>query len=196
LHRLPPILRRFKKNYPEVLLQLQFMDSEDACQQVENGQLELAIVTLPASAQANLSLQTIWPDPLAFVCSHDHPLAAMRRPTLHQITTFGAVLPGKGTFTRQLIETALERAGEEIQTVLETNYLETVKMMAAVGLGWSVLPEIMVSKELHRLPLKSPRIERRLGILQHRNRTLSNAARAFLELLPKASRRENRSSAA
>ena len=47
LHRLPPVLRQFSKSYPDVVLDLQFMDSEAACRAVQTGDLELGIVTLP-----------------------------------------------------------------------------------------------------------------------------------------------------
>src|SRR5690349_18299474 len=47
LHRLPSVLRLFVSEYPEVDLDIHFMDSEEACHAVEQGRLELGIVTLP-----------------------------------------------------------------------------------------------------------------------------------------------------
>ena len=37
LHRLPPVLRIYTKQYPQVELDLHFMDSESACSAVEHG---------------------------------------------------------------------------------------------------------------------------------------------------------------
>src|SRR3546814_885791 len=48
LHRLPPVLRSFTQRYPEVDLDIHFMDSEIACEGVLAGKLELGIVTLPS----------------------------------------------------------------------------------------------------------------------------------------------------
>jgi DNA-binding transcriptional LysR family regulator len=47
LHRLPPVLRNYSAQYPDVELDLHFMDSEAACRAVLAGELELGIVTLP-----------------------------------------------------------------------------------------------------------------------------------------------------
>jgi len=45
IHRLPPILRTFVAAHPAVELDLVFMDSEQACDAVADGSLELAIAT-------------------------------------------------------------------------------------------------------------------------------------------------------
>ncbi len=47
LHRLPGPLKHFTHSYPDVELDIRFMDSEAACHAVEIGDLELAIATLP-----------------------------------------------------------------------------------------------------------------------------------------------------
>ncbi|PSQ93843.1 MAG: LysR family transcriptional regulator, partial [Proteobacteria bacterium SW_6_67_9] len=65
LHRLPPILRAYTQDYPGVELDLDFMDSEQACLAVERGDLELAVVTLPASPPDTLVTEALWADPLA-----------------------------------------------------------------------------------------------------------------------------------
>ena len=54
LHRLPGPLQQFHKSYPGVRLDLRFMDSEKACRAVAQGEIELAIVTLPPVVNAPL----------------------------------------------------------------------------------------------------------------------------------------------
>ncbi len=46
LRRLPDTLKRFAETYPQVRLDLAFMDSENACQEIEKGNFELGVVTL------------------------------------------------------------------------------------------------------------------------------------------------------
>ena len=50
LWRLPDILRRYAELYPEVNLDLRFMDSEVAHEQIVQGNLELGIITLAPTA--------------------------------------------------------------------------------------------------------------------------------------------------
>ncbi|HHJ14209.1 MAG TPA: LysR family transcriptional regulator [Gammaproteobacteria bacterium] len=183
LHRLPPALRRFIRQYPQVRLDIRFMDSEAACQAVERGDLELAIVTLPPQPPASLKTETVWRDPLGVVISAEHPLAGKKRTPLDSLIKHPAVLPAAGTYTRQIAETALREAGAELDVALSTNYLETLHMLVAVGVGWSLLPLTLLDRQVRKLNVPGLELERQLGIVTHRERTLSNAARALCTLL-------------
>lgn len=183
LHRLPPVLRQFTKAYPEVALDLQFMDSEAACRAVQTGDLELGIVTLPLEPLADLQSELIWPDPLDVVVGHDHPLARQNKPSFAQLAAYPAILPSPGTYTRELLEQSLGKKGMQLTAGMTTNYLETIKMMVSVGLGWSVLPRSMLGKELIPLKIRGITLVRQLGIVRHRARTLSNAASAMINTL-------------
>ncbi len=182
LHRLPPVLSHFSKQYPEVQLDLHFLDSEDACSAVQRGDLELAIVTLPPEPSPDLETSEIWPDPLDFVVNKNHPLASAKRVTLRELAAHPAVLPGSGTFTRNILEQALKPLGVKIEIAISTNYLETLKMLVSTGLGWSLIPRTMIQgTTLHILNVDEIRMARSLGTVAHRGRTLSNAASAMLQ---------------
>ena len=66
---------------------------------------------------------------------------------------------------------------------MATNYLETIRMMASVGLGWTVLPRSMHDGSLHILPVRDAALSRTLGYVYHRGRSLSRAAQAFIDRL-------------
>lgn len=184
LHRLPQVLRAFHIAYPDVELDLRFMDSEAACTAVARGELELGIVTLPLEPLKNLVMTPIWDDPLGVVVAPHHPLAKSQRVRPETLAQYPAVLPGQGTYTRAILERAFAPLGIQVPLRMSTNYLETLKMLATVGLGWSVLPQAMVhGKELHVLKLQGVNLQRTLGMVRHRARTLSNAAQALVELL-------------
>ena len=183
LHRLPPLLKAYTRTHPEVRLDLRFLDSEQAYQGVLDGELEIAVVTLSPHPDPQLDVVPIWNDRLCFVCAPDHPLTRHGRLTLPDLCRFDAVLPGPMTFTRNLIESRFAAAGLSLSVGLSTNYLETLKMMASIGLGWSLLPERLIGGELHELDVEHPAIQRQLGYVVHRSRTLSNATQAMLELL-------------
>lgn len=183
LHRLPPLLKDYTRTHPEVRLDLRFLDSEQAYQGVLDGELEIAVVTLSPHPDPQLDVVPIWNDRLCFVCAPDHPLTRHGRLTLPDLCRFDAVLPGPMTFTRSLIESRFAAAGLSLSVGLSTNYLETLKMMASIGLGWSLLPERLIGGELHELEVEHPPIQRQLGYVIHRSRTLSNATQAMLAML-------------
>ena len=183
LHRLPPVLREFTHRYPDVELDLHFMDSEEACHAIEHGDLELGIVTLPLVPAKILHTYVVWSDPLDIVINHSHPLAKEKKIEPQQLAKYSAILPTRGTYTRQIFEHTLKKHKLDLKVGLSTNYLETIKMMVSVGLGWSVLPRSMLSEELRTLKIEGIKLERKLGVVWHSGHTLSNAARAMSKLL-------------
>lgn len=183
LHRLPPTLRAFSTQYPDVRLDLRFIDSEEAYDAVLSGDLEIGIVTLPPIPDARLVAREVWDDPLAFVAGMDHPLARQKKITLADLTRHAAILPSSSTFTRQIATKLFQESGLELKLSMTTNYLETIKMMASIGLGWSVLPASMADHELKILTINGIDLRRSLGVVYHPRRTLSRAAQAMLDLL-------------
>lgn len=182
LHRLPPVLRAFTSAQKNVELDLRFMDSERACEMIENGELELAIVTLPRKPSKNLMTEFIWHDPLVVVVGKTHALARKKSITTNDLIDRPAILPSHETFTRSMIETQLSLKHMP-PIALETNYLETIKMMVSIGLGWGVLPKSMIHGELVEFQIEDVHMSRELGAVYHRNRTLSSASMAMLGVL-------------
>jgi DNA-binding transcriptional LysR family regulator len=56
-------------------------------------------------------------------------------------------------------------------------------MMVSIGLAWSVLPRTMLDDQVASITLPNIQLSRQLGYILHTERTLSNAARAFMALL-------------
>jgi DNA-binding transcriptional LysR family regulator len=194
LHRMPPVLKHFSKQYSQVDLELAFMDSETACAQVLSGELELAVITLPNEPLKFLQSELLWSDPLHLVIANDHPRSAELLTTktsakekFQVLESIPAVLPQPGTYTRNIMEHEFLKRKLNVQDRLATNFLETIKMMIKVGLGWSVLPQTMIDDNLRKIDLADFQLSRQLGIVWHQKRTLSNAASKMIEVAQKMS---------
>jgi DNA-binding transcriptional LysR family regulator len=183
LHRLPQVLRDFKIRYPQVDLDLHFMDSEDACAAIASNELELAIVTLPELADDKLQCEVVWIDNLVVVTAADHELAPLRVIEPGQLLEHASILPSQGTFTRKIINNLFAGSKDRLDIVLETNYLETIKVMVSANLGWSILPQSMVDSSLTSHRLHGLDAHRPLGIVTRKKRTLSLSSSAMIELL-------------
>ncbi len=180
--RLPPFLREFSQRYNTVTLDLQFVDSLNACQLLEQGKVELALVTLDQPLPADLIDVPLWRDPLCVVVAAETADSALPD-SLISLAETPSVLPDTSTVTGQLIRQRFADQGLQLQPVTSTNYLETLKTLAATGLGWSLLPVTMVDDSLRILDLPELQLERQLGLLLHQRRTLSPAGEAFVNLL-------------
>ena len=101
LHHLPSHLRRYVQEYPDVTLDVHFVDSEQAHEQVIAGDLELAFLTLPPRGDARLNYVTIWNDPLVFVVAPFHPLAQQKNLCLEDLLDYPSLLPSSQTYTSQ-----------------------------------------------------------------------------------------------
>ena len=183
LHRLPIVLRQFTTRYPNVEMDLKFIDSEQACDLIMQGKLELGVVTLPLTDPSPLKALHIWEDPLSIVVGEGHPLTKIDGLTLHGLSAHTAILPSETTFTRRLVETLFNEQDLDVNVSISTNYLETIKMMVSIGLGWSVLPSSMIDKDIKQLAIPGFQVKRSLGVIYHPGHSLSNAAQAMLGLL-------------
>lgn len=183
LHRLPPILRSFTKSYPEVNLNIHFLDSEKAYDAVLHGHVELAIITLAATTYTPLTAIPIWNDSLDFVCSQDNPLSQLKQIDLTTLAKHPAIFPGIGTFTHDIIKNCFLQAKLTPHITMSTNYMETIKMLVSIGIAWSVLPSTMLDTSLIKLNVKDVTLSRQLGYLYHSERTLSKATIKLIELL-------------
>lgn len=183
LHRLPPILKSFAQSFPDVTLDLRFDESELAYESVLKGDIELALITLAPQADARICSEQIWDDRLFYTVSTHHPLAKQGKITLAQLNQYPAILPKPETFTHQLVRQQMSAWKMEPNLGMSTNYLDTIRMMVSIGLGWSLLPESLINDQLMRLELEAAPIHRPLGYIYHRERTLSNAAQQMVKLL-------------
>jgi DNA-binding transcriptional LysR family regulator len=193
LHHLPPVLKQYVSEYPQVNLKLDFMNSEAACLAVENAEIELAVITLPNEPVDCLNIVKIWTDPMTIAIHNDHPLLKKKKNAnklskkeLQQLTQYPAILPEIGTYTRELVDDYFFKIGITPQVKLSNNYLETIKMMVSVGLGWSVLPQTLIDNTLTTIQMPEFMASRSLGIVTHKNRTLSPAAQKMVKLITKS----------
>ena len=190
LHHLPKWLRRFKREYPQVTINLQFMESDDAYEQMRKRNAELAFVTLSDSMPASFHVFAQWPDPMAFVVGTDHPLASIKAPKLADLAQHPALLPDTSTSTYRVVSRLFLEANLPLHPQMPTNYLETLKMMTSVGLGWSVLPLRMADESLKVLEGVLAKgteagnsVTRVLGGIGLTGRQPGNAAKALLRIV-------------
>lgn len=183
LHRLPPVLSHFSRRFTGVEIDIDFMDSEQAYEQIVQGRAELAVVTFAPIVASNVITLPVWQDPLDFMVAADHDLAGGKQLGLAQLSRHPAILPGLTTYTGQIVKRLFDRHELPLQVSMATNYLETIRMMASVGLGWTVLPRSMRNESLATVSVREVALERTLGVVYHRDRALSRAARAFIEAI-------------
>ena len=182
LHHLAEPLKRFVQQFPQVTLDVHFVDSEQAHEQVLAGELELAFLTLPPVGDDRLNYVTIWNDPLVFVTSPFHPLAQQTELSLENLIAYPSLLPASHTYTSQITLAEFEKKGLKPKITMSNNPLESIRMLVSIGLGWSVLPKTLVNQELQQLDIDLE-MNRQLGMVWHPGRTQSRAVLELIEMM-------------
>ncbi len=188
LHYLPLYLQRFTQNYPKVVLEVHFLDSEQAYQEVLQGRFDIALITLALEPDARIATHELWLDELQFVVAPNHPLAKLNAPGLAELSQQPAIMPDPTTYTTRLITALFDSQQLPLNIGMVTNHLDAINMLLRVGLGWGVLPKRLLDERHLTLPIKvlpiqvAP-IQRPLGAIHHQQRSLSRATQSFLSLL-------------
>lgn len=188
IHRLPKVLRSFRREHPEVELTFLVEGSETLAQAVRGREIEIALVTLPLRDPPG-QVRVLYRDRMVFVTSPGSDLARRKRLTLAHLA--GAPLLGhkSGSVTRTIVEGAFTARGLLPRFAMEISSPEVLRQMARSGLGVAVLPEASVHEDVRRghlaiLPVSGWDLTRTSGLLVPHGGPVSRAARRFVGMLP------------
>ena len=182
---LPRIYARFAQAYPGVELSLHDALLEPCLLKVKEGEVDIALAA-KGSDMSGLHAEPLCEDRFYLVCRRDHSLTRVQAVQLTMLEGEGVIHLGRGSSIRQSLtaQTGLEK----LRTTLEVDHLATVTGLILAGLGVSLVPGMTLfhfrHPDLRILPLAADSdIRRRLYLVTRANRSLSQAAAAFYELL-------------
>src|SRR5436309_6453690 len=179
---LPEVMRRFRAAWPDVEIELResHLDNE-LTDGVERGDLDLAFVQLPVD---NPSLETLelLRDDYVLVTAADSPLATAKRPPSLREIALEPLIGYRTCRTTEIVLDQLRTTGIEPRFVFRSNENGVVQGLAATGVGVALVPRLAVDEHdksvrvIELGPKIAPRI---VGIVRHRDRYHSAAAKAF-----------------
>jgi len=184
LYVLPKTFARFRELYPLVQISIYRNFSHKILQKVQEGAIELGIVTLPQSAN-NMEVIPLFRDEMQVIVPVNHPLARNRSATVEEMANFPLILPKTG-HTRVVLDRLLRDYREHLQVSMELASVETIKKFVGAGLGISVISRTYAQSEVAAglvklIPLEGLKLYRELGLIYRRDRYLSLPAKVFIE---------------
>jgi DNA-binding transcriptional LysR family regulator len=177
---LPEILVDFRKRHPEIKLVVETSHSRVMESRVQNGEVEIALITAPTYLPACEYEPYIEHQAVAFV-PPDHPLAG-RPASLEKLVRQPLVVRRGSSSVKELA-----RRGYSLNIAAECDAPEAVKSAVLGGLGIGVLFRSRVDPEIRRgevAELEVPalnEIKTRSFIIYGKHRSLSSGAREFLQ---------------
>jgi DNA-binding transcriptional LysR family regulator len=189
LHELPPAVRRFMSLYPSAKIDLEYSRTTRIVRDVLSGAVELGVVAYPEKRRG-LTVVPLSGDRLVLICLPSHPLAARKKVKASDLRNLDFVLFERDIPTRRATDRILKAHNVTVRRVAEFDNIETIKRAVEVGIGAAIVPRPSVldeqrSGQLSVVALAEPEWTRTVGIIHRSDRTLSIAARKFIELLTK-----------
>ncbi|MGH8379450.1 LysR substrate-binding domain-containing protein [Pseudomonas sp.] len=178
---LPGPLARFVIEHPNVQVSIQDGTAESVQQLLTQGQVDFGISSM-WMADEQVEFAPIISDQVGVVCRREHPLVQAGG-ALHWSQLLGLPMIRNGT--SRLLE------GTDAEGLLEHSRLFVSNMISLIamleeGVGISTLPYLAFPQENEKLaflPLAEPKVERQIGVLTRKGRSLSPAAQALMTFL-------------
>ena len=180
---LPDLMRRFGDELPHVDVRLtEFADDNALLDLVERGALDVAFAMLPVEGRP-LATQRLLADPYVLVVPAGAELP--REPVSLDALADRRLIGYRSCRSQPLAEEQLRHRGILPDIVFRSDDNGTVQGMVAAGVGWALVPRLAVDEDDPRVRVLrvvddvAPRI---IGLIWHRDRHRSTAARRFVEL--------------
>jgi DNA-binding transcriptional LysR family regulator len=184
---LPRLLARFRDLTPGAQVQLQIGNTRDVVTAVREFAADLGLIEGPCHA-SDIVVVPWLEDELVIVASPMHPLAkaAKRgRLTAKQLSQACWLLREPGSGTREAVEQSLLPHLVNVRSTMTLGSSESIKNSVAEGLGVSclsryVVQDLAAANRLSVLGTHLPRLTRRLTIIHHQRKLLSDSLRGFV----------------
>lgn len=192
---LPRMIGLFRKQYPDVAVQLHVHSTRRTAWSVANGQVDLAIIggEVPSELQDSLEIIPYAEDELALILPMSHPFAKLDTIYKDDLYKLQFIALDSQSTIRKVIDQVLTRCDidtRRLKIEMELNSIEAIKNAVQSGLGAAFVSITAIAKELqmgglHCANIEGVVVKRTLSVIVNPNRYRSKAAEAFInEILP------------
>jgi LysR family transcriptional regulator, low CO2-responsive transcriptional regulator len=185
LHILPEVFAQFKRDYPNVAVSIKRSDYARILESILENSVDFGVVSLPVNDN-RLEAQMIHRDHLVAITAPKHPLAARKSVTVAEIASYPLVVPKLG-HTRDALDALFYDHHVKPNLAMELDSSELLKRFVAAGVGVgfiarSNIEEDIRAKALVAITLDDVQIRRDLALVFRKDKSLSRAARAFMDI--------------
>jgi DNA-binding transcriptional LysR family regulator len=191
LYVLPSVFAQFKRQYSRVGLSIVRADRAQSVESVLSREVDFGVVSLPLK-DARLTVDSIHRDEIVLVAPKGHSLAERETVKFAEILQHSLLLPKQGR-QRELIEDLFRSHDVQPRVAMEVESSELLKRLVIAGLGMGFLPRANVLADqklglLEIIRVEGVRLNRELAVIYRKDKTLTRAAHAFLEIATGRSR--------
>ena len=196
IHALLPALDRYRQRYPGIQIRVHRVFSRDVPREVMNHHLDIGVISyLPEERE--LEATEFYRDSLVMIVWPGHRLARRRDVSIKEL--------GQETFVAHIVESPYRQRVVQLfarhriplRMEMELPTIESIKRFVEMKRGVAIVPRMCVEREvaagdLRQVRIRQMRVVRKLYLIYRRDRPLTAAAQAMVEVIRgKAARNAN-----
>jgi len=188
LHILPEVFAQFKKEYPDVGVSINRAERARILDFIIDNSVDFGVVSLPVKDN-RLTVVPIHRDELVIITPPGHPLARKKQATAAELVEFPLLLPKIGR-TRDALENMFHERNLKPKVSMELDSSELMKRFVVAGVGVGLIARSNIADEVRArtivsIPIADAHIRRDLALVFRKDKALSRAALAFIEIAVK-----------
>jgi DNA-binding transcriptional LysR family regulator len=143
------------------------------------------VLSLPVT-DVRLTVVLLHRDELVIIAPPTHPLAKLKSATIAEVAQYPLILPKAG-HTRDSLESLFHERKLKPRCAMELDSSELLKRFVAVNAGVGFISRSSVTEDIRAqvlsiIPIADAKIKRDLALVFRKDKALSRAALAFIEI--------------
>jgi DNA-binding transcriptional LysR family regulator len=186
---LPNVIYQFNQAYPKIKLNSHITYAKGVIQEILFGkEYDFGLVSQPQPIDdKKIICQAVFSDRLSVITNGHHPWVRRKNIEISELLNETILLSNKATSLKRYIS-SFNSSRPEFDKEIILGSVEAVKKNVIRGMGISIISSLSVKDELStgslkEIELKGIELERMIYLLYRKNKILSPAAKAFIDLL-------------
>ena len=184
-------ISQYRRLFPKVKVQVRRSESSKIPSQLLDGELELGVISYDPGDD-HLSTTVIYTDRLILIVSPKHRFASRGEVSISELDMETFIAHNVLSPYRETVIREFQRNRVPLNMDVEMPTVETIRRLVQDNEGLAFLPRMCVEQELKQDLLREVRVrelnvERKIRLVYPARRALSHAAKAFLEVVKRAS---------
>ncbi len=137
---LVPALKRFRKRYPDIPVQISTGNIREQQIAIEQGDIDLCM-TFNAPEQMGIKRTTLGKGNLVVIMPTEHPLAKNSAVSLQDLAEYEVLSMPKGSTLQTALESVYKKAGGKYSTRIMVESITMVPALISAGMGISIVDQ-------------------------------------------------------
>ncbi len=187
---IPLFLRSFRKKYPQVKFEIIEQDTAQLLQKIEDGDIDAAILSTPASAPGHLIEKPLFYESFLIYAGKGNELLKSEFVTFPDLQDQNLILLDETHCVRDQILSICERKKDQTHKTTVYGGIQTLLSVVDEENGFTLIPELMASftNKNQLRPIKTSKYHRKMSLLSgkshHKKRLIDLVVKEILENLP------------